>query len=130
MREDFVRHFGGVQAGIRDYADYQWLVRLLDEENILLFRETEMHLRPDAFVFLFSNLRIMIVRPWEAVEGRDFYASGMSDLIRRDVRDIFRLAAEQRREGERKEISANAVFQAIAQLGEGLRTRAEEFWGP
>lgn len=131
MRGDFITFFGGAEAAIRLNArDRQWLVILLDEEAEGSLRRDGLRLRSDAFVFLFHNMLMMVITPWESAERRNFVEAGMGEVLRSDVRRIFRLAAELSMGERREEVSANAVFQAIAQLGEDLRIRAEEFWGP
>lgn len=130
MREDFVRVFGGIEAIDRDSQQLAWLVRLIDTVADRALKPRGMKIRSDAFVFLFHNLRLMVVIPWQLVHGADFNNAEMTEVVEEDLEKIIEVAANLSEASDKREVSANALFQAIAQLDSTLQVRAEDFWGP
>ena len=129
MQQEFVAFFAGMEAQIRESGDLPWLVATIDEGRIAL-QERGFTLRADAFVFLYVNLRVMVVLP---SVGRQVAAEDAQEMlvpvIRGDIGLVFGRVM-QSAGAEDEAVSANAVFQAIGELSEQLAIRADEFWGP
>lgn len=130
MREEFVRIFEGLEALNRESREFSWLVQLIDETAKDVLGPSSLQLRSDAFLFLFHNLRLMVIIPWLLTHGTRSEFSDLVTLIREDLRLIFASCVPVHSDEKHAEVSANTVITVIAQLGGELRTRAEEFWGP
>lgn len=126
MRQDFVAFFTGMEAGIREADDLPWLVETIDECRTEL-REQGFTLRADAIVFLYVNLRAMVVLPSGGSQMPDDVREKLASMIRGDMSLVFSRVMDNAADGE---VSANEVFQAVGELSEQLTIRAEDFWGP
>ena len=129
MDQQFVDYFKNTEQRIRNKEDLPWLVSAIDD-SVEELQRRELTLRSDAFVFLFLNLEKMVWAPWTASQGADADVNVIGDRIRTDLRIVMRLAAWSASQANEVEVSANSVFQAIAQLQHVLSIRVEEFWGP
>ena len=130
MREEFVRIFEGLETLDRESREFSWLVQLIDETARDTLGQSSLQLRSDAFLFLFHNLRLMVIIPWLLAHGTRSEFFELETLIREDLRLIFEHCVQARDDKIHAEVSANTVITVIVALGVHLRTRAAEFWGP
>lgn len=145
MREEFLIYFRETESQVRDFPrlpfiypfpfpfqdrDIEWLVQLLDEEAAEILKPNGVVLRSDAFLFLIVNLRIMIIDPWQYTREQPLPESELVELLRNDIRMIYREVVQRSVDEKHEEVSANSIFQAVASLSDNLKSRAEELWGP
>lgn len=127
--QGFLGFFNSMEVQIRESGELPWLVSVIDEAWDRV-QDRGLTLRADAFVFLHMNLRLMVVDPWVGLRGSDADVGEIELMIRNDLARALSLAAERASRAEDEAVSANAVFQAIAELGDELLIRVEGFWGP
>jgi hypothetical protein len=83
-------------------------------------------LRPDARLFLVTNMYQMIFLPIASSSERKMDGGDISKLLRADLRTILDTAQEQSSD---EEISSHAVFNAVSQVWDKLRATELDVWG-
>ena len=86
------------------------------------------HWRPDARMFLISNLMNMVVDPVLQVPGPT--ADGLFPLLAQDIAAIRVLSEAISAQRGRGYVSATSVAIALGQLAPDLATTALQVWGP
>ena len=86
------------------------------------------HWRPDAQLFLISNLMIMVVEP--VIAARNVEADDFVPLLLQDIAAIIALSEVISAQRDREYISATSVAMALGQLAPELATTALQVWGP
>ena len=144
MRKEFIRCFRECENEIRYFprdfllplkfpyprSNLEWLIQVLDKEAAEISESYDVNLRSDAFVFLITNLQFMVIGPWLYARGERFPDPELIELLHNDIRILLREVAQQSLDEKQDEISANAVLRIVASLGDKLKIRTEELWGP
>ncbi len=97
--------------------------------NMIKSVQTQVPLRPDAELFLMINVGQLIVIPWSETEKQDFLQVHRN-ILHQDLAAIIGQADKVASSSGRREISANALLEAVASRTVRILTRGLDIWGP
>ena len=118
MLEIYADHFNSRISGLAQQDGWLGFVA----QNV------PQHWRPDAQLFLISNLMNMVVEP--VIEVRRVEAEDLVPLLLQDIAAIIALSEAISAQRDREYISATSVAVALGQLAPQLATTALRVWGP
>lgn len=103
------------------YPDPRKIVRRAEER-------IQVHLRPDAALFLASNLQLMVILP-VAMRNRSDNAPSPAGLDQIMEEDCVSLLEDAKKRSEGSEISAGTLAEALGRQYRKLALAAENIWG-